>query len=48
MERFENYFETDAKGNPLLYLERVIGRPKKANLIKPQQSVDLTPFLLLL
>ncbi len=34
MERFENYFETDAQGNPLPYLERVEGRPKKADRVR--------------
>ncbi len=29
MERFENYFETDAEGNSLPYLDAIIGRPKK-------------------
>jgi len=29
MPRFENYFETDAKGNPLPYLDGIVGLPKK-------------------
>jgi peptide/nickel transport system substrate-binding protein len=34
MERFENYYETDAQGNPLPYIERVEGRPKKADRVR--------------
>ncbi len=34
MERFENYFETDAQGNSLPYLERVVGRPKQADRVR--------------
>jgi peptide/nickel transport system substrate-binding protein len=33
LERFENYFETDAEGNPLPYLERIEGRPKKIDQV---------------
>jgi peptide/nickel transport system substrate-binding protein len=29
LKRFEHYFETDAKGNSLPYLDGIIGRPKK-------------------
>ncbi len=34
MDRFENYFETDAQGNSLPYLERIIARPKKADTVR--------------
>jgi peptide/nickel transport system substrate-binding protein len=34
LERFENYFETDAEGNPLPYLSEVIGRPKKVDAVR--------------
>jgi peptide/nickel transport system substrate-binding protein len=34
LERFENYFETDAEGNPLPYLERIEGRPKKIDQVR--------------
>ncbi len=34
LERFENYFETDAEGNPLPYLEAVEGRPKKEDRVR--------------
>jgi ABC-type transport system substrate-binding protein len=34
LERFENYFETDAAGNPLPYLSEVIGRPKKVDAVR--------------
>jgi peptide/nickel transport system substrate-binding protein len=34
MERFENYYETDAQGNPLPYIERIEGRPKKADRVR--------------
>jgi peptide/nickel transport system substrate-binding protein len=34
LERFENYFETDAQGNPLPYLEVIQGRPKKEDLVR--------------
>jgi peptide/nickel transport system substrate-binding protein len=32
--RFENYFETDAVGNSLPYLEGIIGRPKKEDQVR--------------
>jgi peptide/nickel transport system substrate-binding protein len=32
--RFENYFETDAAGNSLPYLERIIGYPKKEDQVR--------------
>src|SRR5215475_4807742 len=32
--RFENYFETDAAGNSLPYLEGIIGRPKKEDQVR--------------
>ncbi len=34
MERFENYFETDAEGNALPYLDRIVGRPKKVDRVR--------------
>jgi len=34
LERFENYFETDATGNPLPYLSEIIGRPKKIDAVR--------------
>lgn len=34
MERFENYFETDADGNPLPYLDRIIGLPKREDHVR--------------
>jgi peptide/nickel transport system substrate-binding protein len=34
LERFENYFETDAQGNPLPYLEAIEGRPKKVDQVR--------------
>ena len=34
MDRFENYFETDAEGNNLPYLDKIIGRPKKADRVR--------------
>jgi peptide/nickel transport system substrate-binding protein len=34
LERFENYFETDAEGNSLPYLEAVEGRPKKEDRVR--------------
>jgi peptide/nickel transport system substrate-binding protein len=34
LERFENYFETDAQGNPLPYLEGIEGRPKKEDRVR--------------
>ena len=32
--RFENYFETDAAGNSLPYLETLIGRPKREDRVR--------------
>ncbi|MGQ4809674.1 Glutathione-binding protein GsiB [Candidatus Entotheonellaceae bacterium PAL068K] len=32
--RFEHYFETDAEGNSLPYLDRIIGRPKKEDRVR--------------
>lgn len=32
--RFENYFETDAEGNALPYLDKIIGRPKKEDPVR--------------
>ncbi len=34
MDRFENYFETDAEGNHLPYLDRIVGRPKKQDRVR--------------
>jgi peptide/nickel transport system substrate-binding protein len=34
LERFENFYETDAQGNPLPYIERVEGRPKKEDRVR--------------
>jgi peptide/nickel transport system substrate-binding protein len=34
LERFENYFETDAQGNPLPYLERLEGPPTRADQVR--------------
>jgi peptide/nickel transport system substrate-binding protein len=34
LERFENYFETDAQGNPLPYLQAIEGRPKQADQVR--------------
>jgi peptide/nickel transport system substrate-binding protein len=34
LERFENYFETDAEGNSLPYLEAIEGRPKKEDRVR--------------
>jgi len=34
MVRFENYFETDAEGNSLPYLDAVIGRPKREDGVR--------------
>ena len=34
LERFENYFETDAEGNPLPYLDAIEGRPKKIDQVR--------------
>jgi peptide/nickel transport system substrate-binding protein len=32
--RFENYYETDAEGNSLPYLDGIVGRPKKEDRIR--------------
>src|SRR5215471_9749108 len=32
--RFENYYETDAEGNSLPYLDGIIGRPKKEDQVR--------------
>jgi peptide/nickel transport system substrate-binding protein len=34
LERFENYFETDAQGNSLPYLEVIEGRPKQEDQVR--------------
>ncbi len=34
LERFENYFETDAEGNSLPYLNAIEGRPKKEDRVR--------------
>src|SRR2546428_1074014 len=34
LARFENYFETDAEGNSLPYLDGLIGRPKKEDQVR--------------
>ncbi|MGE3540306.1 MAG: ABC transporter substrate-binding protein [Candidatus Tectimicrobiota bacterium] len=34
LARFENYFETDAAGNSLPYLDGIIGRPKKEDQVR--------------
>ncbi len=34
LERFENYFETDAEGNPLPYISEIVGRPKKVDAVR--------------
>jgi peptide/nickel transport system substrate-binding protein len=34
LARFEHYFETDAEGNSLPYLDRIIGRPKKEDQVR--------------
>jgi len=34
LERFENYFETDAEGNNLPYLEGIEGRPKQEDTVR--------------
>jgi peptide/nickel transport system substrate-binding protein len=34
MERFENWFETDAAGNQLPYLDAIEGRPKQADQVR--------------
>jgi peptide/nickel transport system substrate-binding protein len=34
LERFENYWETDAQGNQLPYLDGIIGRPKREDAVR--------------
>jgi ABC-type transport system substrate-binding protein len=34
LARFENYFETDAEGNNLPYLDGIVGRPKKEDRVR--------------
>jgi peptide/nickel transport system substrate-binding protein len=34
MVRFENYWETDAEGHSLPYLEEIIGKPKRDNAVR--------------
>jgi peptide/nickel transport system substrate-binding protein len=34
LERFENFWETDAKGNPLPYLDGFVGKPKKEDAVR--------------
>ncbi|MCW5748304.1 MAG: twin-arginine translocation signal domain-containing protein [Alphaproteobacteria bacterium] len=34
LERFENFYETDAEGNSLPYLDSLIGRPKKEDRVR--------------
>ena len=34
MDRFENYFETDAEGNNLPYLDQIIARPKREDPVR--------------
>jgi peptide/nickel transport system substrate-binding protein len=34
MERFENFYETDAEGNNLPYLDRIVGRPKREDRVR--------------
>src|SRR5919202_2934376 len=34
LARFENFFETDAEGNSLPYLDGIIGRPKKEDQVR--------------
>ena len=34
VRRFEHYFETDAEGNPLPYLDGIVGRPKHVDSIR--------------
>ncbi|MEM7423515.1 MAG: ABC transporter substrate-binding protein, partial [Pseudomonadota bacterium] len=34
MDRFENWYETDAKGNALPYLDKIIGLPKKEDSVR--------------
>ena len=32
--RFENYWETDAEGNNLPYLDEIIGKPKREDSVR--------------
>ncbi len=34
LERFENFYETDAQGNQLPYLQTIEGRPKRADTVR--------------
>ncbi len=34
LERFEHYYETDAEGNALPYLDGIVGRPKKEDRVR--------------
>ncbi len=34
LERFEHYYETDAEGNALPYLDAILGRPKKEDRVR--------------
>jgi len=34
LERFENWYETDAQGNALPYLDRIVGYPKKEDAVR--------------
>ncbi len=34
LARFENYYETDAEGNSLPYLDGIVGRPKKEDRVR--------------
>ena len=34
MERFENFWQTDAEGNALPYLDRLVGKPKKEDRVR--------------
>lgn len=34
MERFENFWQTDAQGNALPYLDRIVGKPKKEDSVR--------------
>jgi len=34
MVRFENYWETDAAGNNLPYLDEIIGKPKREDSVR--------------
>lgn len=34
LERFENFWETDARGNPLPYLDGFVGKPKKEDAVR--------------